>query len=58
MCDGSSAHSRYKRKYENPDANDDFLFAPIKMHPINDPQIYAWHNQKASAGKPIKFDIP
>lgn len=47
-CDLCSGHSRYKQKSENSDANDEFLFVlslvPIKMHPINDPKIYAWQN--------------
>ena len=42
-CDGSSGHGRYKQKFQDAEANDEYSFVfslvPIKLHPLNDSQL-------------------
>ena len=61
-CDGSSGHSRYKQKFQDAEADDEYLFVfslvPIKLHPLNDSQTCAWQNERTSSTRlcrPIKF---
>lgn len=63
-CDGSSGHSRYKQKFQGPEADDEYLFVfslvPIRLQPIDNNKIYLWQNDRPSSTKlcrPIKFII-
>lgn len=58
-CDGSSGHSTYKQRFENPNATDEFLFVyslvPLRLF---DGETVIWQNPRPSSTlycRPIKF---
>lgn len=61
-CDGSSGHSRYKQKFEDQDADDEYLFAysfvPVKVHELGRVENVVWSNPFPSSTRncrPLKF---